>query len=421
MYDVIVVGARIAGSATGLLLARSGLDVLVVEQARFPSDTLSTHQMQVTGVARLARWGLLERALATGVPPTRWLQMTVGGILLDGPVASIDGIDLMISPRRTVLDALLAGAAREAGAQVREGTEATGLVEDDGRVCGVRCRSKGSKTEYTEHAKVLIGADGHHSRIARWVGAREYRAVPPRSFAMYTYWEGFALDNPQIHSGDGYAASAWPTNDGLVMTYAARPAYEFDACRRDVTAALLDTLGRTDGLAERARAGRQVGPTRCTIDLPNLFRQPVGPGWALVGDAGLTMDPITGLGMGHALRDAELASGAIAAGLDHGGRLEARLAGYARQRDRETRAIYDFTVGLAGLPAVTEPNRRLFDAIASTPERTADFFAAMSGARSINTFLSAPNLVALVGIRGFLRLMRSRPRARGADAPTASP
>lgn len=410
MYDVIVVGARIAGSATGLLLARAGLRVLVVDQARFPSDTLSTHQLQVPGVARLARWGLLDRILATGVPPTRQLQMTLGSTRLDGPVATVDGVDLMISPRRTVLDALLVEAAREAGAEVRERTEVTDVVGEDRRVSGIRYRTKGGGRELSESAALVIGADGHRSPLARRVRAREYRARPPRSFAMYTYWDGFALDGPQICSSDGYAASAWPTNDGLVMTYAARPASEFEACRRDITAALLETLDRSDGLGQRARAARQVGPTRCTSDLPNVIRQAAGPGWALVGDAGLAMDPITGLGMGHALRDAELVSAAAAAGLGGGG-LDRRLADYGRQRDRETKPIYDFTVGLAALGPASQATQRLFAAIDSTPERTADFFAALSGAAPINRILSPQNLIRLVGFKGVIALMRSRPRA----------
>src|SRR5262245_38513917 len=214
-YDVIVVGARVAGASTAILLARAGLRVLAVEQSRFPSDTLSTHQLQSPGVARLVRWGVLDRVLASGVPPVRSVQFNMAGVVLAGSYPPVDGTEFMISPRRTVLDALLVDAAREAGAEVRGATVLPELAPVDGRVTGVRCRAKGVPAETAERATIVIGADGRHSRVAKLTGAREYRAQPSGSVAFYTYWDTLPVKGGEMHAFDGGVAAAWPTNDGL--------------------------------------------------------------------------------------------------------------------------------------------------------------------------------------------------------------
>ena len=142
MYDVIIVGARVAGSATAMLLARRGLKVLVVDRATFPSDTLSTHQVQVPGVARLARWGVLDAVLAAGTPLTRSVRFDQGEAVFTGRYPAYDGADVMCSPRRTLLDQVLVDAARAAGAEVRENFTVEELL-DDGPVTGIRGREKG--------------------------------------------------------------------------------------------------------------------------------------------------------------------------------------------------------------------------------------------------------------------------------------
>jgi 2-polyprenyl-6-methoxyphenol hydroxylase-like FAD-dependent oxidoreductase len=140
MHDVIIVGARVAGSATALLLARAGLKVLVVDRATFPSDTLSTHQVQVPGVARLARWGVLDPIMAAGTPPTRTVRFDQGAAAFSARMPASDGVDMMCSPRRTLLDKVLLDAARAAGAEVRENFITDDLLADDGTVTGIRAR-----------------------------------------------------------------------------------------------------------------------------------------------------------------------------------------------------------------------------------------------------------------------------------------
>lgn len=183
-YDVIVVGARVAGAATALLLARQGVWVQLIDRARFPSDTISSHQVQVPGVARLNRWGLLDTLRASGTPPTRRVRFDTGPVVLDGHFPAYQGVDALYSPRRTVLDAVLVDAARDAGAEVREMFRAEELTWSGGRVTGIRGSGRGG-SPVTETARLVVGADGKHSLVASAVAAARYRQGPVLSFASF--------------------------------------------------------------------------------------------------------------------------------------------------------------------------------------------------------------------------------------------
>ena len=119
-YDAIVVGARVAGSPTAMLLARKGYKILLVDRATFPSDTVSSHIIHPPGVAALARWGLLDRLTKTGCPPIGTYMFDFGPVTVSGAPGTKES-PVAYCPRRTVLDKLLLDAAAEAGAEVREG------------------------------------------------------------------------------------------------------------------------------------------------------------------------------------------------------------------------------------------------------------------------------------------------------------
>jgi 2-polyprenyl-6-methoxyphenol hydroxylase-like FAD-dependent oxidoreductase len=357
MHDVIIVGTRAAGAATALLLARRGLNVLALDRATFPSDTLSTHQVQVPGTARLARWGLLDAILAAGTPATRIVRFDQGAAVLTGRIPARDGVDAMCSPRRTLLDKVLVDAARAAGAELRENF-VVGELLGDGRITGVGGREKGGPP-VTEDAALVIGADGKHSMVAKAVHAAAYRSQPPLSMAAYTYWADVPASGGELYGRPGCAVGAWPTNDGLLMTYVAWPAAGFEEFRRDVPGNFLRTLDAV-GLGERIRSGRRAERIRVTPELPSFFRKPHGPGWALVGDAGLVLDPITGQGISDAFRDAELLADAVVAGLGGNRPLGETLAGYQRARDRAARPMYDFTPGWPRSPRRARRSWRCF-------------------------------------------------------------
>ncbi|WP_173086020.1 NAD(P)/FAD-dependent oxidoreductase [Phytohabitans rumicis] len=276
-YDVIVVGARVAGAATAMLLARRGLRVLAVDRASFPSDTISSHQVQVPGVARLHRWGLLDRVRASGAPPTRRMRVDAAGVLLEGDFPAYDGVDALYSPRRTLLDALLVDAARAAGAEVREHFRVEKLVWDGGRVTGIVGRERDGMAR-TETARLVVGADGKRSFVAQAVGAAHYREWPVRAFACYGYWAGVPVTGGALYDRPGLAAAAFPTNDDLTLVYLALPIAGFDAFRADIEGNYLRALDRCGDLGERVRSGTRVERLRTTPDQPNTFRRAHGPG-----------------------------------------------------------------------------------------------------------------------------------------------
>lgn len=311
----------------------------------------------------------------------------------------------MISPRRTVLDALLLDAAREAGAEIRDAVALEDLVRDGDRVTGVRLRDKTGGRTWSEQAGVVVGADGHRSTVARLVAAAEHRQRPATSIASYTYWDGVSMDGGETYSGNGWAVGAWPTHDNLTMTYVARRAAEWQEFRRDPETGLVATLDDAGTLGKRIREARRIGPVRSTNDVGGVIRRASGPGWALAGDAGLHMDPITGLGMGHALRDADLITTALT-----GPTPGRALTAFGRVRDKQTRPFYDLTAGLAQLRDGTAVEERMFAAIAADPQQSASLLGVLAGAVAPRRFFAPRNLARLVGWSGLLDLARNRPR-----------
>lgn len=414
MWDVIVVGARVAGSASAMLLARQGLKVLAVDQATFPSDTLSTHQVQTPGVARLRRWGVLDRLEAAGTPCARNVRFDIGSHVITGSFPVIDDAPGVYSPRRTLLDHVLVDAARAAGAEVREKFQVDGLVHEGGRVCGIRGRGKGSTAVNEERARFVIGADGKHSIVAGAVGARTLRATPSQTFAAYTYWEGVGLHGGELYTRPRVSVGAWPTNGGLTMTFVSWPMDAFGEKRVDIESSLLAALDGAGDLGDRVRAGRRAERIRATTDTPARIMQAHGPGWALIGDAGLVIDPITGQGISHALLQSELLAQALADVLQRGVREDRALERYARERESRIRPMYDFTARLATF--VPDPALPiLLSAIAGRQSEIDRFLGVGTGSVPIPEYMSLPNMVRLVGLRGLARILGGQARRSATD------
>jgi 2-polyprenyl-6-methoxyphenol hydroxylase-like FAD-dependent oxidoreductase len=408
VYDAIVFGARAAGSPAAMLLARKGHRVLLADRSSFPSDTLSTHYVHQPGIARLKRWGLLERLVETGCPPVGEMTFDVGPFALHAAPPTSGAVAEGYCPRRTVLDALLLEAAAQAGAEVRTGFSIDELVFDDGAIVGVRSGNT------VERARVVIGADGRNSSVARAVQAPEYETRSGRTCAFYSYWAGAQTAGAELYPRDGRMIITGPTNDALQIVVAFWPREEFKAVRADVEKSFLEVVALAPPLAERLAAGDHADRFYGIADLPFYYRKPFGRGWALVGDAGYHKDPITAQGITDAFRDSELLADALDAGFTGARPLEEGLADYERIRNEETRGLYELTYELASLAPPPPEQQALFGALRENTEE-AGASSESSPARFARTSSSRPRT------SGGSWERRCPPSSRGAGAAVWRP
>jgi flavin-dependent dehydrogenase len=386
MYDAIVIGARCAGSPIAMLLARKGYHVLLVDRTTFPSDTVSTHVVHPMAAAALKRWELLERVVATGCPAIHTYTFDFGPFTIEGSPGTAAS-PVGYCPRRIVLDAILVAAAAEAGAEVREGFAVDEVLIRDGRAIGIRGSSRGGRS-VTEHARIMIGADGRNSVVAQAVSAALYNERPALLAIYYGYWSGLPMHGrfeTTIRPHRGFAAAE--TNDGLTMIVGGWPQSEFAEIKRDLDGAFEQLIELSPAFAERARAGKRETRLAGAIT-PNFFRKPFGPGWALVGDAGYLKDPVTAQGILDSFRDAERCAQAVDEALSGRRPYSAAMSDYQSDRDSAALPMYDFTYMLAALEppppdlqrllAAVHGNRKAMDAFAQTNAGTmspAKFFA----------------------------------------------
>lgn len=339
-YDAIVVGARPAGAATAMLLARRGHRVLVLDRARRGSDTLSTHALMRAGVVQLERWGLLDRVVAAGTPPIGRVSFRYGERHVP-----VDLAEPLYAPRRTVLDPIIVDAAEAAGAQVHFGVRVEHLLTDTtGRVRGVRATGRsGASIDLT--ADVTIGADGMRSMVAREVDAPVTARGHAASSFIYGYVERLRTDHDGIEwlYGPRVSAGLIPTNDGRHCVFVGAPARRFaEELRFDLVAAFTRILAEASAeTASRVAAAKRIGPLRGFPGTPGWLRRPYGDGWALVGDAGYFKDPQTAHGIADALRDAELLARALHDATTGRRSLGQALQGYTEVRDELSRPLFD--------------------------------------------------------------------------------
>ena len=393
MYDAIIVGARVAGSPLAMLLARKGYRVLLLDKATFPSDTISTHHIHQPGVARLKRWGLLERVQASNCPPTAEIRFDVGPFALAGTPPPAEGTAEAYAPRRRVLDKILVDAAVEAGAELRESFSVDELTEDErGVVTGIRGRGRGGAA-VKERARIVVGADGARSFVAGYVQAPVYLDRGMLTCNYYSYWSGLALGPVELYTRDGRMIVADKTNDGLTMITVVWPKAEFDRVRANVEAEFMRALDEhAPALAERARAGRREERFAGSGFLPNFFRKPYGPGWALVGDAGYVKDPATAQGITNSFSHAEMLAEAIDEGLSGARAMEKALADYERRRNEEVMAMFEHTCQLASLKPPPAEMRLILAALRGNRTETGRFLGTVTGTTPIQEFFSPESL-----------------------------
>jgi len=360
-YDVIVVGARCAGSPLATLLARRGLRVCLLDRAEFPSDSPSTHGIQPPGVKALARLGVLETLLE--VAPA----IDEGFIALNEHRVEQTGMDKilgapMVSARRVTLDTILVEAAANAGAELRMRTTVTGLLRAGDRVVGVET------TAGPLRAPLVVGADGARSTVARLLPAPEYLRTPPRRAFLWSYFEGVAERERRVWIGniDGNGFLASPTDGGLFLGAFVTPIQRQDELRANRADALEEGLRRWPELGETLAVGRRAAPVQLMTNWHGFFRQAAGPGWALLGDAGHFKDPTPGQGITDALQQAETLAPAIERSLDGAG--DRPLRHWWRRRDRESVDMYRFARQMGEPSWAPMLNATLSSRMATDPE-----------------------------------------------------
>jgi 2-polyprenyl-6-methoxyphenol hydroxylase-like FAD-dependent oxidoreductase len=397
IYDAIVVGARVAGSPIAMLLARMGYNMLLVDRATFPSDTISTHLVHPPGITALRHWGLLDAVVATGCPPIDTYAFDFGPFTLAGAPDPNGGV--AYGPRRTVLDKILVDAAAEAGAEVREGFSVESVVCEDDQVVGIRGHGRGGAT-VTEHARVVIGADGRHSLVAQAVNPLQYHEKPPLLAAYYAYWSGLPMEGRfETYVRPNRGMAAWPTNDDLTVVIAGWPYAEFEANKLDIEGNFLKTYDLGPSFAERLRAGTRESRFVGTA-VPNFFRKPYGPGWALVGDAGYNKDFITAQGIHDAFRDAELCATALDEALSGARSFDGAMADYQTRRDEQVLAMYEFTTELATLEPPPPELQQLLGAMPGNQEAMDGFARVNAGVTSPAEFFSPANVEKIMSVAG---------------------
>ncbi|HUP75194.1 MAG TPA: NAD(P)/FAD-dependent oxidoreductase [Acidimicrobiales bacterium] len=350
--DVVIVGARCAGAATALLLARAGVRVTVLDRSHAGADTLSTHALMRTGVLQLHRWGLADDIRRAGVPPVTRTVFRYGTDETVVTIRPIPGVDALYAPRRTLLDRILIEAAQEAGADVHFDTTVTGVERDHaGKVSGVRAHTVNGDA-FTVSAPLSVGADGLGSRFSRWVDAPTERAGAHAGAVIYAYVGGLDNRGYEWFYSPGVAAGVIPTNGDVSCVFVGMPDARFRQLHRnDIHTAFTTVLPEVSAeLAARVRGGVVLPRLRSYPGIAGYQRRPWGAGWALVGDAACHRDPLSARGISDALRDAELLARAIIAGLGDRSAiraLECSLEGYRVVRNRLSHHLFSTTDAIA--------------------------------------------------------------------------
>ena len=392
MYDAIIVGARCAGSPLAMLLARKGYRVLLLDKASFPSDTLSTHHIHQPGVARLKRWGLLDKVKESNCPATEQITFDVGPFALTSTPPPAGDTAQAYAPRRTVLDKILVDAAVVAGAELREKFTVDELLFQGLTVTGVKGRDANGRS-VTEEARIVIGADGARSFVADSVQAPIYLDKGMLTCNYYSYWSGVPLKGVELYPRAGRMVVADQTNDDLTLVCVVWPKEAFQRVRSNVEAEFMrEVTDNAPGLAERLRAGKRVEKFAGAGFIPNFLRKPFGPGWALVGDAAYHKDPITAQGITNSFSHAEMLAEAVDEGLSGPHRMLPALADYETTRNDQVLPMFEHTCQLAKLKAPPTEMLQLFDALQGNTAEIGRMLGTITGTVPIPEFFSRENM-----------------------------
>jgi 2-polyprenyl-6-methoxyphenol hydroxylase-like FAD-dependent oxidoreductase len=339
-----------------------------------------------SGVASLKRWGLLERLRATGCAPMKKFILDFGEFALTGFAPPAGDVDEAYAPRRYVLDSLLLDAAREAGAEFRPRCSVEGPILDGAQVSGVRY-TDATGSEVVEHATIVVGADGINSAIARAVKPAVREEHPRLQGMIWAYFHDLPLDGMEFYSRPGRMVYAWYTNDGQTLAGICIRGEDYGRIAKDSETSMPAELeALAPRLAERVRAARRETKWLAAAT-PGVCRAPSGPGWALVGDAGLTMDPITAAGITNAFRDAELLSAAID---------EGALDRFEERRAPASLPLFAFSRDMAKFDPPPQAMIDLFTSLPGNQPDTDAYFGVFAQTVPVMQFFAPENMARIV-------------------------
>jgi 2-polyprenyl-6-methoxyphenol hydroxylase-like FAD-dependent oxidoreductase len=343
-YDAIIIGARCAGAASGMLMARNGARVLIVDREAEVRDALSTHALMRPAVTLLDQWGLLDQIAMAETPVVRSTHFHYGSDRIDIPIKPVGNAEGLYAPRRWLLDRVLRDATVDAGAELRTGISLHALVKNSfGRIIGADLRHPNGDVERV-FSGIVIGADGRHSVVAAGVGAKTLVESPHGSATAYTYVDGIPNEGYRWYYGDGIAAGLIPTNNGLHCLFTSCAPRAFKArFKNDPFNGAMNILSTWEPeIATGLSARGPVERMRRYPGSPGHIRECAGPGWALVGDAGYFKDPATAHGITDAFLDANRLARALSIKRDD-------ACGYQAERDWIAPTFFELTQKIASL------------------------------------------------------------------------
>lgn len=377
-YDVLVIGSRVAGASLGLLLGKHGRRVLLVDRDHFPSDTLSTHIVPPQGVSFLNELGVLADVEAVGFRRIVRTRTYVSDCLFEGPIAPSGGYAL--APRRSSLDSILIEhATKQQDVEFRPETRVVALIWEDSRVVGA-VLSTADREQYSVRARIVVGADGRYSQVAKWVAAPVYDQVPDLRpiyygyFSRVTAWPEPALEVFYVGDWIAFLFPMQPDLDCLVMEV--RP-QDFETFRRDSRVIFEESFRKLPFMADRLKNAKLEGSIQGTRGVPNLFRKPYGPGWVLTGDAAHSKDPSTGFGIRDALLQSFLLSEVLNAILN-GAEWETSLGEFEQKRNRALLPSFRTTVEYMRLQGAPDTQLAWLRAILANPHLCRAFMQSLS-------------------------------------------
>ena len=341
VYDVAIVGARVAGSILASLLGEGGYSVLVLDRATFPSDTISTHFFRAPALRVFDQIGVYGE-IQTTAPHLTVNYNAIDGIVFPEPVDRPDDFPFYLNVRRITLDDILVRRAKSYDSvDIHEGAVAREVMFEDELAIGLAWKESGQRHE--AKARAVVGADGVRSFVAKEVGAEFEHEQPVLRAMYYAYFHGIEPEEgpaAEFHYRGNNIGFCMPCDGDLTILAVSVPIERFGEFKRDPEGSLMEELETMSALSPRLGTAMREGPVLGSGSIPCYMRIPYGPGWVLVGDASMAFDPWSGQGIDQASTHASLLAQQIIEYLENRKDWDGAMKAYHEQRNEFSKKAY---------------------------------------------------------------------------------